>query len=285
MVIWVTGAKGQLGQCLQQIAKTQKTKFVWTSSSELPLTDEERIVQFIEQQQIKVCINTSAYTAVDAAENDVYQSFLLNCCVPNLLARICKQHGVRLIHCSTDFVFDGYANTPLQETHTTTPGSIYGQSKRRGEELLLQTYPEAIVVRTSWLYSLVGKNFLTTMRRLGRERSEIGVVYDQIGTPTCAPDLAQVLLIMAQRADMNGGIYHYSNEGAVSWYDFAVAIMKLESLQCTVKPILTKDYPTPAKRPAYSVLDKSKIKAALGIVIPHWQDSLEKCIRETIDSE
>ncbi|TAF34493.1 MAG: dTDP-4-dehydrorhamnose reductase [Cytophagales bacterium] len=277
MSIWVTGSQGQLGQCLQELAPNHPHTFLWTNSSILPLT-EENILSFIAQHQPKVCLHTSAYTAVDNAETEVYKAFLHNSYIPHLLARLCKQHQVRFIHCSTDFVFDGKGSQPLQENSPVAPLGIYGQSKARGESLILKSNPEACIVRTSWLYSLYGKNFFKTMHQLGQERPLLRVVYDQVGTPTYAPDLAEVLLKIATHPQTLSGIYHYSNEGVASWYDFATTIFHEFSLSAKLEPIRSEEYPTPAKRPAFSVLDKAKIRKALGIQIPHWQESVRLCV-------
>jgi dTDP-4-dehydrorhamnose reductase len=286
--IWITGSKGQLGTELQlQQEKLTNTRFLFTDIEELDLTNRQAVIEFALNEKPAIIINCAAYTAVDKAEEEQEKAFLLNRDVPAFLTEAAEKVKAILIHISTDYVLDGTANTPYKETDDTNPQSLYGKSKLAGEEAVLKN-PENLVLRTSWLYSAHGHNFLKTMLRLGKEREEIGVVSDQLGSPTSATDMADALLeiskqIMDGKKDA-GGVYHYSNEGKCSWYDFAKAIMKTAKLDCRVNPITTEQYPTPAKRPQYSVLDKGKLKDTFGINIPDWQESAEKVIGQLITS-
>jgi len=278
--ILVTGAKGQLGNALQSIAtQYPDLSFVYTDREELDITNADAVNNFFGQQKIDAVINCAAYTAVDKAEQDEEAAFLLNFQAPLILAEACAGHNAALIHVSTDYVFDGNACRPYKETDEASPHGIYGASKLRGEAAVLGYHPNAVVIRTSWLYSRTGVNFALRMQQLMQEKESLNVVYDQTGTPTYAPDLAAAILTILQHPDgITGGIYHYSNEGVASWYDFAVAIKALTGSKCAIYPVTTDQYPTAAKRPAYSVLNKAKIKTTFGLEIPYWKDSLAVCL-------
>jgi dTDP-4-dehydrorhamnose reductase len=283
----VTGANGQLGSELRDLAYSlPQHRFVFTDVAELDLTDEAAVQAAFTAQKFDFCINAAAYTAVDKAEADAETARRINVQAVEHLAKACQAHQVVLLHISTDFVFDGQKNRPYTETDAAQPLGVYGQTKLEGEQAALRHQPRSIIVRTAWLYSQHGANFLKTMLRLGRERGHLRVIADQVGTPTYARDLAGALMDMveavgqknpADQADL-WGTYHFSNEGVASWYDFAHAIFGLAGLPVTLEPIPTSGYPTPAQRPAFSVLDKQKIKATFGLAIPHWRDSLAKCL-------
>lgn len=277
MVVLVTGALGQLGQSLQFIAPHYKeVQFIFASSQDLDITDEERVTVFFEQNKIDFCINTAAYTAVDKAESDQEKAYLVNVVGPKNLAISCQKVNATLLHISTDFVFDGTANTPYLESDLTNPIGVYGQTKLDGENEVVLNCDKHYIIRTSWVYSQFGNNFMKTMLRLAQDRTELNVVSDQIGTPTNAVDLAYAILDIISNSEQvaSYGIYNFSNEGVCSWYDFAKEIFKINDLNIKVNPIPTEDYPTPAKRPKYSVLDKSKIKSTFGITIKNWQEAL-----------
>ena len=281
--IWITGSKGQLGTELRlQHERLNDTRFLFTDIDELDLTDKEAVIRFAQEEKPAIIINCAAYTAVDKAEEEPEKAFLLNRDVPAFLTEAAEKVNGVLIHISTDYVFDGRANSPYREDDPTNPQSLYGKSKLAGEEAVLKN-PENLIVRTAWLYSAHGHNFLKTMLRLGKERKEIGVVSDQTGTPTSAADLAGALLeickqLLAGKKNA-GGIYHYANEGICSWYDFARAIMEIARLDCRVNPISTEQYPTPTERPKYSVLDKQKIRDAFNLKIPLWHTSIQQVIQ------
>jgi dTDP-4-dehydrorhamnose reductase len=277
MKILVTGSNGQLGQSFRKISANYEHEFVFTDVEELDITNEEQIDNYLGNKDLDCLINCAAYTAVDKAENDYDLALLLNTQAPYLLAKYTKKYKIRFIHISTDYVFDGKSSTPYTPQSVPNPKSVYGNTKLQGEKKILRCNKSANIVRTSWLYSEFGNNFVKTMIKLGQTKSSINVVYDQIGTPTYATDLAEAIMKMLDRSSLDS-IYHFSNEGVCSWYDFAKKIMELNKLKCKVMPILSKDYPTVAKRPFYSVLDKSDIKESLHIEIPHWEDSLKKCL-------
>ena len=281
MRLLITGCNGQLGRSLGKLIGPDGALF--TDVEELDVTDEKAVGQLVEGEGIDTIINCAAYTAVDRAESDQDRARLLNAVAPGILARVMERVGGRLVHVSTDYVFNGRACAPYRETDEPDPQSVYGRTKLEGEQAVLEECRDAVIVRTAWLYSPYGNNFVKTMLRLGRERDEIGVVYDQVGSPTYAPDLAEACLRLAQR-DREPGIYNYTDEGAVSWYDFARAIHRLAGITtCRVNALLTEQYPTPAARPHYSVLDKQKVKDA-GIRVPYWEESLEHCIKEIVIS-
>ncbi len=283
MNILVTGSNGQLGNELRKISGNYPAyRFIITDIAELDITNPGEVIGFFEANKIQIVINCAAYTAVDKAEGDEPAATRINATAVEHLAKACDQVEATLIHVSTDYVYDGCACKPYSEDHYTAPASAYGRSKLAGEEAALST-PKSVVIRTAWLYSSFGNNFVKTMIRLGKEREALNVVFDQVGTPTYAADLAQAIMVVAGRAEqdtLKRGIFHYSNEGVCSWYDFAHEIMQQAGLNCMVKPIETKDYPAPAPRPHYSVLNKAHIRAAYGIEIPHWKDSLLKCLAE-----
>jgi len=283
--IAITGANGQLGTVLQLLAPAfTQFKFVFTDIDELNITDATQVRHFFNTYSPKYLINCAAYTAVDKAETDRKTAELLNVKAVQLLAEECKLNKTKLIHISTDYVFDGISSAPYTETDYTNPISVYGQTKAGGEEAVLASGCDGYILRTSWLYSAHGHNFLKTILRLAAERDTLNIVYDQIGTPTLADDLAaaimQFIVALNNKQKIKPGVFHFSNEGVCSWFDFAHAIVEIAGLNCAVIPILTAQYPTPATRPAISILNKNKIKETLSIEIPHWRDSLNKVMAE-----
>lgn len=277
--ILVTGANGQLGQAITALAAQYPDfQFFYTDKDTLDITSPEAVDAYFSGQTIEAVINCAAYTAVDKAETDEEAAFLLNFQAPLILAEAAAKHNSAFIHISTDYVFDGRHYRPYTEQNETSPQSIYGASKLRGEAAVLGYHPNAIIIRTSWLYSRYGVNFVLRMQELMKEKESLNVVYDQVGTPTYAPDLAAAILAILQHPEPAGGIYHYSNEGVASWYDFAIAIKGLTGASCRISPVTSDAYPTAAKRPAYSVLNKEKIKSVFGISIPYWKDSLAVCL-------
>ena len=285
MNILITGANGQLGNELRQISGNYANfRFFFTDVDELDITHSDAVHDFFDKNKIQTVINCAAYTAVDKAESDEPAAMRINAVAVEYLAKVCNKTDATLIHISTDYVYDGCSCKPYSEDHCTAPASVYGRSKLAGEKVALSV-SKSVVIRTSWLYSSFGNNFVKTMLRLGKERETINVVFDQGGTPTYAADLAQVIMEIVKTAaqdHLKSGIFHYSNEGVCSWYDFAHEIMQQAKLKCTVQPIETKDYPTPATRPHYSVLNKARIKAEYGMEIPHWKDSLSRCLSEML---
>ena len=286
MNILVTGSNGQLGSEIKDLVINYKDyNFFFMDLPELNICNVDALDRFILNKKINAVINCAAYTAVDLAEEDLVIAEQVNANgVLNLVNALEKVDG-KLIHISTDYVFDGNNFLPYKESDPVSPIGVYGKTKRAGELVILNSSIDALVIRTSWLYSAFGNNFVKTMLKLGHERDELGVIFDQVGTPTYACDLAKTCLdILLDKSSENisvkGKIYHYSNEGVTSWYDFAKAIMELGSIDCKVRPIETKDYPTPAKRPHFSVLNKTKIKKDFNIEIPYWRDSLDKCVEK-----
>jgi dTDP-4-dehydrorhamnose reductase len=285
MNILVTGSNGQLGSEIKDLVTNYKDfNFFFRDLPELNICDAEALNTFVFNQNINAVINCAAYTSVDQAEEDSEIAEKVNAKgVLNLVNALEKVDG-KLIHISTDYVFDGNHSQPYIESDPVSPIGVYGETKREGELAVINSTTEGIVIRTSWLYSAYGNNFVKTMIHLGKEKEKLNVIFDQIGTPTFAGDLANTCLAILSneqiRIDEAGKVYHYSNEGVTSWYDFATAIMEFGSLVCKVRPIETKDYPTPAKRPHFSVLNKTKIKKDFNIQIPYWRDSLEKCIEK-----
>jgi dTDP-4-dehydrorhamnose reductase len=286
MKILVTGAYGQLGNeinCLTD--KYPEWQFLFTDVDSLDITNENALEIWFQNNRPNYVVNCAAYTAVDKAETDVETANKVNALAPKLLGKFSKKFDARLIHISTDYVFDGEAFTPYSEETEVNPKSIYGETKLKGEQNCIKENSETIIIRTSWLYSSFGNNFVKTMLRLGSERGRLNVVYDQIGTPTYAADLAGAILEIIAIAEeipekFVPGIYHYSNEGVASWYDFAKAVFEISVVNCAVSPVRSVEYPTPAKRPNFSVLDKSKIKNTFGITILYWRDSLINCIQK-----
>ena len=278
--ILVTGAGGQLGRELQTMASQYPAfDFVFAGRSILPIDDQKKIDEFFAANQPDWCINCAAYTAVDKAETDKETAFRINGEAPGWLANACRNTGTRLIHISTDYVFPGSSATPLKENDTTGPVNVYGASKLEGERRALEQYPDGtLIIRTSWVYSEFGNNFVKTMIRLMTERPAINVVADQVGSPTYAADLAAAILHIVDGPRFIPGIYHYSNEGRISWYEFAMAIREKIGSPCAVSPIPTSGFPTPATRPAYSLLDKTLIRQTYGVSIPGWEPSLDVCL-------
>lgn len=280
--ILITGAKGQLGSELQVLIPLYpQFRFFSTDVDTLDLCNRAEIETFINKNRVDYVINCAAYTAVDKAEDDSELCYRINCEAVRNLAEAATGKA-RIIHISTDYVFDGTAKEPLKETDTTNPQSVYGKSKQEGEQVLLQIAPESMIIRTAWLYSFFGNNFVKTMIRLGKERESLNVVNDQTGTPTNAADLAEAILHIIAWSEKNkrfqSGIYHYSNEGVCSWYDFCLKIHELAEINtCQVNPVSTAEYPTKAFRPPYSVLDKTKIKTTFNISLPQWEESLKRC--------
>ena len=279
MVILVTGASGQLGQSIQFIASNYADcKFIFASSQDLDITNQEHVNHFFDINKIDFCINAAAYTAVDKAETETEKAVSINVLGPKNLAMVCQKNNVKLIHVSTDFVFDGASSKPYLETDATNPLGVYGKTKLDGEQAVIDNMKEYFIIRTSWVYSQFGNNFRNTMLRLASERDSLSIVSDQIGSPTNAVDLAKALLSIVQSNSSKYGIYNFSNEGIASWYDFASEIFKINKIDIEVNPIPTEAFPTPAKRPKYSLLDKSKIKNTFGIEIKTWQESLLQTI-------
>ena len=279
MNILITGCNGQLGNEIQ-LLQAQYAQHTWlnTDVNELDITDKAAIERFVEANEIDGIVNCAAYTAVDKAESDPQLARKLNADAPAFLAEAVAKRGGWMVQVSTDYVFNGTKHTPYVETDEPCPNSVYGQTKLEGEQAVSKLCPNAMIIRTAWLYSEFGNNFVKTMIRLGREREQLGVIFDQVGTPTYAHDLATVIMTAIDKG-IKPGVYHFSNEGVTSWYDFTKSIHRLAGINtCQVSPLHTAEYPTPACRPAYSVLDKTKIKDAYGIEIPHWEESLAKCI-------
>jgi len=324
-MLLITGANGQVGQCFQHLAAQYPDfQFLFARSGDLDITQKSDVEAFfrknatarggsdraaqgsvdrvaqgdvdraaqsdvdgsLQDDNIRWVINCAAYTAVDKAESEPDRARSVNVSGAKNLAQACAARGIPLIHLSTDYVYHSRQNTPFRETDSVSPKGVYARTKLAGDRAVLRAHPAgAMVLRTSWVYSAYGQNFLKTMLRLGAERPSLNVVADQIGSPTYAPDLAAAILHIVQKVERGevtrgslSGIWHYSNEGVASWYDFAQAIFDLRKLPCQVRPIETRDYPTPAQRPPFSVLNKAKIKAAFGLEIPHWRESLERCL-------
>ena len=279
--ILITGANGQLGNEMRVLsAEYPEYAYFFTDVAELDICDEQAVMEFVQANDIHVIVNCAAYTAVDKAEENVELCTRLNADAVGYLAKAAEACGAEFIQISTDYVFDGTAHVPYRETASTCPDSVYGHTKLAGEQNALTLCSRSMVIRTAWLYSTFGNNFVKTMIRFGRERDSLGVIFDQVGTPTYARDLARAIFA-AIRQGVMPGVYHFSNEGVCSWYDFTKAIHGLAGIaDCKVKPLHTEEYPTLAKRPHYSVLDKTKIKETYHIEIPYWMDSLESCIAE-----
>ncbi len=277
--ILVTGAHGQLGTEINFLSSLlENHNFVFVSHADLDIADPVAVADFFSKEYFTTIINCAAYTAVDKAESDQDKALKVNATGAANLAMAAKRTGARFIHFSTDFVFDGNHSVPYLETDPTNPLSVYGATKLVGEKQVMEANPDAVIIRTSWVYSSFGNNFVKTIIRLCKEREQLNIIYDQIGTPTYARDLAATVLKIIQHPEWKPGIYNYSNEGVASWYDFAIAIRDLAGLKTTILPIETAQYPTPAVRPKYSVLNKKKIKEVYGLQIPYWRNSLEKCI-------
>ena len=300
MRILVTGKNGQLGRSIQKLVNTDakidinqySNDFIFIGKGELDLSSESSIGHYFNNNdKFDVIINCAAYTAVDRAEEEQELANQVNHLAVKQLAGIAKEQKAKLIHISTDYVFDGESDKAYLETDETNPINVYGKTKLAGEKALQEIMPnDAIIIRTSWVYSEYGNNFVKTMLRLGKERDEINVVSDQIGSPTYATDLAQAIMAIVNsdtftQANVDSEIYHYSNEGECSWYDFAKTIFELSNVSCNVSPIETKNYPTPATRPHYSLLNKEKIKKSYKLTIPYWKDSLQSCLKKLAEQE
>lgn len=289
--ILITGANGQLGNEIRRLSVNHENnfRFFFTDISELDITDLQAVESFIKENHIKYIVNCAAYTAVDKAEDDIELCYKINKNAVINLGIAATNNGAKVIHVSTDYVYDGTSTKPYIETDKVNPQSVYGKSKLDGELGLLNSCPESIIIRTAWLYSIFGNNFVNTMIKYGKERESLNVVADQTGSPTNATDLAQAIIKILDYSEANGfeaGIYHYSNEGITTWYDFALAIHKDAGItSCKVNPITTNQYPTKATRPKYSVLDKSKIKSTFNLSIPEWKDSLNICVKELLNPD
>ncbi len=278
-IILVTGANGQLGKELRQLAPSfVQYDFIFLSREDLPIHHFEMVRHYFKTYQPDYLINCAAYTAVDRAEQEKDMAFQVNGEAVGVLAAICKESNCRVIHISTDYVFDGTGTTPYNELFPPHPINVYGASKLEGEKQAQQLNPDCIIIRTSWLYSEFGKNFVRTMVKLMSEKKEINVVNDQVGSPTYAADLAETILKIISSGNWVPGIYHYSNDGIINWYDFAAAIKELTDSNCKINPISTSQYPTPAKRPAYSVLDTTKVQKTFGVKLKDWKQSLVDCL-------
>lgn len=277
--VLITGANGQLGHEMRNVLNgDDRFEAIFTDVAELDICDAEAVNRAVADNRVDYIVNCAAYTQVDKAEDNVELCRKINATAVENLARAAAACGARMIHVSTDYVFNGRGYRPYTEDMTPDPQSVYGSTKLEGEQALMRLCPQSAIIRTAWLYSPYGNNFVKTMMRLGTERDELSVVADQIGTPTCAADLARAILAVLTAETFVPGIYHFSDEGACSWYDFTVAIHRLAGITCRVKPIRSDEYPSRAHRPFYSVLDKSKIKQTYGITIPHWYESLSHCI-------
>ncbi|MFT6841548.1 MAG: dTDP-4-dehydrorhamnose reductase [Psychroserpens sp.] len=284
--ILVTGGRGQLGRSIaREFLPHSSINAIFVDFDELDITNKEQILAFFEENKFSHCINCAAYTAVDLAENEKDKANKVNDQAVKYLAEVCKIHRTKLIHISTDFVFDGLQSSLYDEESEAHPINIYGLTKLEGERAIQKIADDFVIIRTAWLYSEFCNNFVKTMLRLGEEKSQLNVVSDQIGTPTYAGDLAKVVLKIVLHKEFKNGLYHFSNEGVASWYDFAFTIMNYAGLPCKVLPIKTVAYPTPAKRPFFSVMDKSKIKKELNIEINHWTESLKDCIQNLIENK
>lgn len=283
----ITGAGGQLGKTFLELATAFPGLHLLPADRQvLDITTPKEVAAFFSNHKIDYCINCAAYTGVDKAESEPELAGLVNITAPESLAKACKNTGAHLIHFSTDYVYHSLQNTPFKEDDLTSPKGVYARTKLEGEHAALSSHEDTMVIRTSWVYADEGLNFLNTMLRLASQRPELGVVFDQVGTPTYTFDLAKAVMTIIDKKEKGlvdnsllKGIYHYSNEGVASWYDFALAIFEIAGIQCKVKPIETKDYPTPAQRPPFSVLNKVKIKSAFELEIPHWREALQRCLQ------
>jgi dTDP-4-dehydrorhamnose reductase len=278
--ILITGSNGQLGNEMKQAAEHHNTfKYIFTDIKELDICDKVALENYITENNVDIIVNCAAYTAVDKAEDDQELCYKINYDAVRNIGLVAAKHNLKVVHVSTDYVFDGTNHVPYTEEMPVCPSSVYGKSKLDGENALLQECKNAVIIRTSWLYSSFGGNFVKTMIKLGTERDTLNVIFDQVGTPTYAADLADSILNLLWHENFTPGIYHYSNEGVCSWYDFTKAIHRIAGITCDVRPIETKDYPTRTPRPHYSVLNKAKIKSNYNIEIPYWEESLKKCIQ------
>jgi dTDP-4-dehydrorhamnose reductase len=277
--IVVTGSNGQLGSELKELVSSfPQFQFIFLNREELSIADKQGVENFFRKYQSSYLVNCAAYTAVDKAESEKELANEINGTAVGILASVCKQYGTKFIHISTDYVFNGTASTPIKETDKVDPVNAYGASKLMGEELALHNNSESIIIRTSWVYSFYGRNFVKTMMRLMNEKESIGVVSDQVGSPTYAADLAEAIMQIITSGNWQSGIYNYSNKGIISWFDFANEIKKLIGASCVINSLTTEQFPTPAKRPRYSALDKAKIQQAFSIQLKDWKDSLKVCV-------
>ena len=277
--ILITGSNGQLGNEMQQAAvRFPDFNYIYTDVAELDICDKSALDAFVKANNVNVIVNCAAYTAVDKAEDDVELCHKINRDAVRNIAEVANDNKVKVVHISTDYVFDGTNYLPYTEDMPVCPATVYGKSKLEGEQALLENCKESVILRTAWLYSSFCNNFVKTMIKAGTERESLGVIFDQVGSPTYAADLADVILQLLSNKTFIPGIYHFSDEGVCSWYDFTKTIHRMANITCDVKPIETKDYPARTPRPHFSVLNKGKIKSTYGISIPHWEVSLEKCI-------
>lgn len=281
--VLVTGSSGQLASCIKKLSSNHlELNLTFFDSTELDISKEASTYNCFEGRNYDFCINCAAYTAVDQAEVESQKAFAVNAKGVQILAKVCHLFKVKLIHVSTDFVFDGRKGFPYLETDSTNPLGVYGQSKLEGEEHVKSEMDNYFIIRTSWLYSEFGKNFVKTMLRLGREKPSLNIVNDQIGSPTYAMDLAEVLMTIVCRNSEDFGVYHYSNQGEISWFDFAVKIFEFSDFHLDLKPVKTEAYKTPAKRPLYSVLNTDKVQKHLNVPIYNWEERLQVVINELI---
>ena len=279
MKLLITGANGQLGNEMRVVlGRRPEIEAVYTDVDTLDITNLAQLDAFIEAEGVSHIVNCAAYTAVDKAEDDEANATKVNVDAVRNLGIVAKKYGAKIVHVSTDYVFDGCGHKPYTEGMSVCPTNVYGRTKLAGEEALVAECDDAIIIRTSWLYSSYGNNFVKTMLRLGRERDELNVIFDQVGTPTYAADLAQTILTIIADKEWVSGVYHFSNEGVCSWYDFTIMIHKLSGIECKVNPIESSAYPVRTPRPHYSVLNKTKIKTTFSIEVPYWVDSLQKCL-------
>lgn len=281
MNILVTGANGQLGREMRRVSQPDKHNYIFTDAEDLDITKEHEIQNFIKNKKIDIIVNCAAYTNVDQAETDFEKANLINNIAVGYLAEVAQENNITLIHISTDYVFNGENNIPYLEQDMTGPIGVYGQTKLDGENAIVKSGCNYIIIRTAWLYSVWGNNFLKTMLKLTKEKESLNVVFDQVGSPTYAGDLAEAIEWIIDRKMIDQkGIYHFSNEGVCSWYDFTEMINRLAGHSCQINPIHSNEYPSKVKRPHYSVLDKVNFRETFGYKVPYWVDSLEKCIRQ-----
>ena len=277
--ILVTGCNGQLGSEMQVAAnRFPSFQYIYTDVAELDICDKNTLDAFVKENAVNIIVNCAAYTAVDKAEDDIELCYKINRDAVKNIGEVASENNLKVVHVSTDYVFDGTNYLPYTEDLPVCPATVYGKSKLEGEQALMESCGQAVILRTAWLYSSFGNNFVKTMIKLGTERESLNVIFDQVGTPTYAADLADAILCLLSNETFVPGIYHYSDEGVCSWYDFTKTIHRIANVICNVQPIETKDYPARTPRPHYSVLNKSKIKSTYNISIPHWEESLEKCI-------
>jgi len=278
--ILITGSHGQLGNEMQQAAKSFPAfNYLYTDIEDLDICDRAALNAFVKANKVNIIVNCAAYTAVDKAEDDVELCYKINSDAVRNIGEVASENNLKVVQISTDYVFDGTNHIPYTEDQPVCPDTVYGKSKLAGEQALMASCKDAVIIRTAWLYSSFGNNFVKTMIKLGTERDSLNVIFDQIGSPTYAADLAHAILKVLSHETFVPGIYHFSDEGVCSWYDFTKTIHRIAGITCDVHPIETKDYPARTPRPHYSVLNKAKIKSTYGIVIPHWEESLERCIK------